>query len=458
MDQIINVLRKVLGDELVVSGASLRERATSYWDASPTQSSVMVCPRSTADLSKTLEICHNFNQALVTQGGLTGCVEGAVSLPSEIIVSLEKMAEIEEIDELGGTVTVYAGVTLQRLQEALAEKQMLFPLDLGARGSCTIGGNVATNAGGINVLRYGMMRNLVLGLEVVLADGTVLSSMNHMLKNNAGYDLKQLFIGSEGTLGIVSRAVLRTYPKMPSRNTALLALDSFENVLSLLKLAQREFAGTLSAYEVMWGEYYDDLTVDGAHRAPMARNYPFYVIIELEGACQTRDSEMFQGVLERAFTNEVIVDAVITKSESEREEVWSIRENFELLLAGQAIYLYDVSLPIKNMSAYVGDLRQVLKDRWPEYTCYVFGHIADGNLHLFIRPADEGSSHADVNHIVYGALGPYQGSVSAEHGIGVEKKPWLAHSRTEQELHLMRTLKETMDPKNILNPGRVIDI
>jgi len=458
MDQIINVLRKALGDELVVSGASLRERATSYWDASPTQSSVMVCPRSTADLSKTLEICHSFNQALVTQGGLTGCVEGAVSLPSEIIVSLEKMAEIEEIDELGGTVTVYAGVTLQRLQEALAEKQMLFPLDLGARGSCTIGGNVATNAGGINVLRYGMMRNLVLGLEVVLADGTVLSSMNHMLKNNAGYDLKQLFIGSEGTLGIVSRAVLRTYPKMPSRNTALLALDSFENVLSLLKLAQREFAGTLSAYEVMWGEYYDDLTVDGAHRAPMARNYPFYVIIELEGACQTRDSEMFQGVLERAFTNEVIVDAVITKSESEREEVWSIRENFELLLAGQAIYLYDVSLPIKNMSAYVGDLRQVLKDRWPEYTCYVFGHIADGNLHLFIRPADEGSSHADVNHIVYGALGPYQGSVSAEHGIGVEKKPWLAHSRTEQELHLMRTLKETMDPKNILNPGRVIDI
>jgi len=458
MDQIKNALRQALGDELVISGPILRERATSYWDASPTQASVMVCPRSTEDLSKTLEICHSFNQALVTQGGLTGCVEGAVSLPSEIIVSLEKMTEIEEIDELGGTVTVCAGVTLQRLQEALAEKNLLFPLDLGARGSCTIGGNVSTNAGGINVLRYGMMRNLVLGLEVVLADGTVLSSMNHMLKNNAGYDLKQLFIGSEGTLGIVSRAVLRTYPKMPSRNTALVALESFEQVLVLLKMAQREFAGTLSAYEVMWGEYYDDLTVDSAHRAPMVRNYPFYVIVELEGACQTRDSEMFQTVLGKAFSGEIIVDAVITKSESEREEVWNIRENFELLLAGKAIYLYDVSLPIKNMSAYVGDLKRSLKDRWPEYTCYVFGHIADGNLHLFIRPADEGASHEDVNRIVYGALKPYQGSVSAEHGIGVEKKPWLAHSRAEQELHLMKTLKKTMDPKNILNPGRVIDI
>jgi len=458
MDKIKNALGKALGDELVISGQSLRERATSYWDASPTESLLMVCPRSTEDLSKTLEICHGFNQALVTQGGLTGCVEGAVSLPSEVIVSLEKMTEIEEVDELGGTVTVQAGVTLQCLQEALAEKQLLFPLDLGARGSCTIGGNVSTNAGGINVLRYGMMRNLVLGLEVVLADGTVLSSMNYMLKNNAGYDLKQLFIGSEGTLGIVSRAVLRTYPKMPSRNTALVALENFEKVLTLLKMAQREFSGTLSAYEVMWGEYYDDLTVDGAHRAPMARNYPFYVIVELEGACQTRDSEMFQSVLEQALESEVIVDAVITKSGSEREEVWSIRENFELLLAGQAIYLYDVSLPIKNMSAYVGDLKQWLEESWSESTCYVFGHIADGNLHLFIRPADEYSSHADVNRIVYGALEPYQGSVSAEHGIGVEKKPWLAHSRTEQELHLMRTLKKTMDPKNILNPGRVIDI
>jgi len=458
MDKIKNALGKALGDERIISGENLNERATSYWDASPTHAAFMVCPRSTEDLSKTLEICHSFNQALVTQGGLTGCVEGAVSLPSEVIVSLEKMTEIEEIDDLGGTVTVQAGVTLQCLQEALAEKQLLFPLDLGARGSCTIGGNVSTNAGGINVLRYGMMRNLVLGLEVVLADGTVLSSMNHMLKNNAGYDLKQLFIGSEGTLGVVSRAVLRTYPKMPSRNTALVALETFEKVLTLLKVAQREFAGTLSAYEVMWSEYYDDLTVEGAHRAPMARNYPFYVIVELEGTCQTRDSEMFQGVLEQALENEVIVDAVITKSGSEREEVWSIRENFELLLAGEAIYLYDVSLPIKNMSAYVGDLKQRLKESWPESTCYVFGHIADGNLHLFIRPADVGASHADVNRIVYDALEPYQGSVSAEHGIGVEKKPWLAHSRTEQELHLMRTLKKTMDPKNILNPGRVIDI
>jgi len=429
------------------------QRATSYWNSTPTQALALVRPRTTEEVSRAMGICHARRQPVVTQGGLTGCVSGAVSAPDEIILSLERMNAIEAVDASAGTAIVQAGVILQSLQERAYGEGLLFPLDLGARGSCTIGGNIATNAGGISVLRYGMMRNLVLGLEVVTADGSVLSSMNRMLKNNAGYDIKQIFIGSEGTLGIVTRAVLKLYPRPVSRNTALLALDGFDKVVTLLNAMQRDLAGTLSAYEVMWGSYFRAVTGERGHRAPLTRDHRFYVIVEAEGAEPASDASRFESLLARALEEGSVVDAVISKSESERRAIWDIREIFDAVLPA---YLYDVSLPIRAMADFTAQVERDLRQTWPESECYVLGHIADGNLHLFVRPGTDGDLDDESDAIVYGALDGFDGSVSAEHGIGTEKMKWLGRSRSATEIEFMRVLKRSFDPLNLLNRGRVL--
>jgi FAD/FMN-containing dehydrogenase len=451
---IVEQLAALLPDRAVITGAAISARGTSYWDSSPTEAKALLRPDSTQQLSDVLRLCHEHDQSVVVQGGLTGVVAGAVSKDDDIIISLERMNEIESVDAMDGVAIIQAGAVLQSVQEQLAEQGFLFPLDLGARGSCTIGGTVATNAGGINVLRYGMMRNLVLGLEAVLADGTVISSMNTMLKNNTGYDLKQLFIGSEGTLGVVTRVVVRLFPIPQSRQTAMLATDSFDAVVRLLKSMQSDLAGTLSAYEVMWNNYYKPVTREGAHQAPLARDYPFYVLAEAEGADPHADEARFQGLLEQAMENGDIVDAVLPKSESERDTLWTIREDFDPVLPA---YLYDVSLPIKSMQAYVEKLEAELAAWRHDAACIVFGHIADGNLHIFVTPHEDGIHHETCDAMVYGCLDGLSGSISAEHGIGIEKKAWLRNSRSDDEIQLMSSLKKLLDPKNLLNPGKVIN-
>jgi FAD/FMN-containing dehydrogenase len=331
---------------------------------------------------------------------------------------------------------------------------LLFPLDFGARGSCSIGGAVATNAGGINVLRYGMMRNLVLGLEAVLADGTVISSMNQMLKNNTGYDLKQLFIGSEGTLGVVTRVVVRLFPLPKSRQTAMFATRSFDALARVLQSMRSDLAGTLSAYEVMWSNYFNAVTNEGGHPAPLVRDYPFYVLAEAEGADPEADDERFQHILERGLESGDIVDAVLPKSESERQSLWVVREEFEPVLPA---YLYDVSLPIGSMSAYVENLQAALASWRPDADCLVFGHIADGNLHIFVTPYEDGMHHDRCDEIVYGCLDGFAGSISAEHGIGVEKKAWLGKTRSAEEIEMMGRLKTLLDPDGLLNPRNLLD-
>ena len=454
MSDLIVQLQNALGTDAVVTGDALADRATSYWDPSPTQARALLRPDSTEAVSQALRICHEHGQTVVTHGGLTGVVDGTVTTADDIIMSLEKMSSIESVDDVGGTAVVQAGTILQTVQEELADRDFLFPLDFGARGSCTIGGAVATNAGGINVLRYGMMRNQVLGLEAVLADGTVISSMNQMLKNNTGYDLKQLFIGSEGTLGVVTRVVVRLFPLPASQQTALVALESFDSVVSLLKILHSELAGTLSAFEVMWNNYFHHVTAEGHHRAPLERDYPFYVLLEAQGADAVPDQERFNLIMEQALKDGLIVDAVIPKSETERRTLWDIREVFDPVLPA---YLYDVSLPIKDMEAYVEQLEAAMTDRWPNVVCNVFGHIADGNLHLFFNPGEEGDNRAECDEVVYGCLDAFEGSVSAEHGIGVEKRQWLKNSRSPQEIQLMHSLKQVMDPDNLLNPGKIFE-
>jgi FAD/FMN-containing dehydrogenase len=453
---IVQQIVDSIGADRVLTGAAVTGRATSFWNEAPMRARALVLPGTTGDVSAILRICHAAGQSVITHGGLTNCVAAAEAGDDDIVLSLEKMNRIIEIDAVGGTATVEAGAVLQTVQDAVAEHGLRFPLDLGARGSCTIGGNIATNAGGINVLRYGMMRNLVLGLEAVLADGTVVSSMSRMLKNNAGYDVKQLFIGTEGTLGIVTQAVLRLFPQLASRNTALVALQDFDGVTALLERVRTELADSLSAFEIMWGDYYAAVTGESGHRAPLDRDYPFYVVFEAEGSDAATDDARFEAVLGRAFEDALILDAVMPKSEAEARAVWQIREEFEDVLEPPPVYLYDVSLPIRHMADYVAAVKSNVRQRWRAGECYTIGHVADGNLHFFVAPNEEGDLHQASDECVYGPLADIGGSVSAEHGIGTEKLAWLPHSRTEEEIELMRSLKSALDPANILNPGRVV--
>jgi FAD/FMN-containing dehydrogenase len=454
---VVQDIVDIVGKDRVLTGAAVAGRATSFWNEAPMRARALVLPRNTEEVAAVLRACHAAAQPVITHGGLTNCVVAAEPTSGDVVLSLEKMNRIGEIDAVGGTVTVEAGAILQAVQEAVAEQGLRFPLDLGARGSCTIGGNIATNAGGINVLRYGMMRNLVLGLEAVLADGTVVSSMNRMLKNNAGYDIKQLFIGTEGTLGIVTRAVLRLFPQPASRNTALVALQDFDKVTALLERLRMELADTLSAFEIMWGDYYAAVTGENGHRAPLARDYPFYVVFEAEGSDAVSDDARFEAVLGRALEDGFIDDAVIPKSAAEARAIWAIREDFEDVLEQQPVYLYDVSLPILAMRDYVAKVKDNVRAHWPRGACYTIGHVADGNLHFFVAPNEDGDLHEASDECVYGPLTDIGGSVSAEHGIGTEKLKWLPHSRTAAEIGLMRALKSALDPSNILNPGRVLD-
>ena len=449
-------LSDIVGDGRLLEPDSISDRATSYWNSSPMQARALVLPSTTDEVAGVLKHCNASAQPLITQGGLTNCVQAVEPNDNDVVLSTEKMNGILDIDNVGGTVVVEAGAVLQTVQEAVAAEGFRFPLDLGARGSCTIGGNIATNAGGMNVLRYGMMRNLVLGLEAVMADGMVMSSMNQMLKNNAGYDMKQIFIGSEGTLGVVTRAVLRLFPKPASRQDALVAMDSVDNVIRFLGKLQRELAGELSAFEIMWGTYYRAVTGENGHRPPLSRDYPFYVVFQAEGSDPDNDDARFERVLGDALEDGLISDAVIPKSAAETRAIWEIRENFEPVLANPPFYLYDVSLPIRDMATYVAAVEENVAARWRDSMCVALGHMADGNLHFFVAPGEDGDHHAASDACVYEPLRQYGGSVSAEHGIGLEKISWLPHSKSAEEIQLMSMLKRSLDPNNILNPGRVI--
>ena len=458
MTDILTELRGLFDDDTVLDPEQTAQRASSYWDPAPMRAAALVRPRDAGEVAKVLALCDARGQTVVTHGGLTGVVAGATTGPGDVVISLERMTAIEEVDPIGRTATVGAGLTLQRLQEAVAAHGLAYPVDLGARGSCTIGGNVATNAGGINVIRHGMTRDNVLGLEAVLADGTVITSLNRMVKNNAGYDLKQLFVGSEGTLGIVTRVVVRLAEAPVSRSTALAALPTFAHVPRLLRLLQRSLGGALAAYEVMWGDYVRAVTEPGWHRAPMSRDHAFYALVETEGGDPETDRASFLAAMERAVEEDLVTDAVIAHSETERRGLWAIREEFEALFQRRPLFLYDVSLPLGAMEWYVEQVESRLRRRWPDGRCDAMGHVGDGNLHLFVHPgsATGDDLHEQSDDDVYTPLRDVGGSISAEHGIGIEKRDHLGISRSPAEIALMRRLKATLDPRGILNPGKVL--
>jgi FAD/FMN-containing dehydrogenase len=450
-------LRVIAGDNGVISGAAVSDRATGFSRAG-TLAQHLVRPRNTDQVSAVLKLAHAARQPVVTHGGRTGLVHGADSKADELILSLERMNAIEEIDPVQRIALVQAGVVLQQLQEAVEIHDLIFPLDLGARGSATIGGNLATNAGGNRVIRYGMMRAMVLGLEAVLADGTVVSSLNRMIKNNAAYDLKQIFIGSEGTLGVVTRVVLRLFERPRSQSVAFVAVDSFSALTALLKYIDRALGGGLSAFEVMWRDFYELVTTPPAKGTPpLTQKHPYYVLVESQGADAEHDAVRFEEALEQALESGLIADAAIAQSERERQALWALRDDVGQVGQFGTPFVFDVSLPIAAMETYIDGVRAQILARWPESRCWVFGHLGDGNLHLVIRAGDAaGGARTTVEGIVYTPLQAVGGSVSAEHGIGLEKKPYLGLSRNADEIALMQSLKRTLDPLGILNPGKVV--
>ena len=449
-----------LGAEAVLHGDALRGRVVGNWAAAePLAAGALVRPGSTAEVSEALRLCYGYGQRVVIHGGLTGLVGGAATTPADLVLSLERMRRVERVDVAGRSLTVEAGATLQAVQEAAAEHGLWFPLDLGARGTASIGGNIATNAGGTRVLRYGMARSLVLGLEAVLADGTVVSSMNRMLKNNAGYDIKQLFIGTEGTLGVVTRVVLRLWPQPVSACAAFMAVRGFAELAKLLAFLDQRLPGGLSAFEALWSDFYRFVleTTPGL-RPPVAPGAPFYALAEFLGTDPAADAERFAAVLAEACDAGLASEVAIAKSEAERAAFWRLREELEGFRQLRPLLIFDVSLPIEAMPGYADEVTAAIRGQWPAAPVLFFGHLADGNLHIAVSagPAD-GAARREVEALVYRPLAGVGGSVSAEHGIGLDKKPYLTWCREGPEVELMRRLKRALDPKGILNAGRVVD-
>jgi FAD/FMN-containing dehydrogenase len=451
---IIQSISDIVGPKGMLTGDDVTARPNFSWGAGNCPARAIVRPASTEELSRIMALCHEHDQTVIPWGGLTGLVNGITCKPGDIAISLERMNAIEQLDTEAGTMTVQAGAILQNVREAAEEAGWLFAVDFGARGSANIGGMISTNAGGNSVVRYGMMREQVLGLEAVLADGTVITSMNEMLKNNAGYDLKHLFIGSEGSLGIVTRAVLRLRPAPRTVQTAFVALASFDDVAGLLRRLGAELEGKLSSFEVMWRNHYHYMVEEtGKHPAFLPTGYPYYVLLESEGSEPEREQEQFMTVLGALMEEGHIADAVISQSSQQAAQLWEMRDDVETLVHTMSpVAVFDVSLPIREMEAYVNDLEQELEQRLPETRLISFGHLGDGNIHLGVGPAHD--KHA-VECIVYERLAKVNGSISAEHGIGLEKREFLPLSRSAAEIEVMKTLKKALDPKSLLNPGKI---
>jgi FAD/FMN-containing dehydrogenase len=448
-----------LPDDTLVTGDAIDAKYWHDWSGlPPVRPLALLRPRTAQDIAAALALCNAAGVAVVPQGGLTGLAGGAHPVAGSVVISLERMSGIEEIDTVMGTMTVLAGTPLAVVQAAAEQAGMYFPLDLGARGSCTIGGNLSTNAGGNRVIRYGMARDHVLGLQYVLADGTIVHSLNKMIKNNAGYDLKQLLIGSEGTLGIITRAVLRLQARPRSVTTAMCGCPDFEAVIALLKAARAELGPALSAFEVMWPSFVDCMTGGLPHlRRPFDKPHGVYVLVEASGFQRT-EAEQLETCLSRLLDSRAVADAVIGASARDAQDLWAIRDSVsEYSRVLGPIIGFDIGLPTTRMAVAVARLQHEVRAQWPDARVLCYGHIGDSNLHVVVNVPSAGADqpHHAVEALVYAAVRSLGGTISAEHGIGLIKKPFLSYTRSPEELALMQRLKAALDPRNVLNPSKV---
>ncbi len=424
----------------------------------------VVRPASTAETARVVEICAESGVPITPQGGNTGGVGGGVP-DGGVVLSTARMRRIRAVDPLNHTMTVEAGCILATIQEAANEAGCLFPLSLAAEGSCQIGGNLSTNAGGIQVLRYGNARDLVLGLEVVLPDGRVWEGLRGLRKDNTGYDLKHLFIGAEGTLGIITAAVLKLYPAIHARDAALVSLPDTQAVLDVFIRVRDACGDALTAFEMISRMPFDfALKHVERMRDPFEAPHPFYALIELTslrpgGALR----ETLQAVLAQAIEDGIAKNAVIATSEAQAKELWTIREDInEAQIPEGGSIKHDVSVPVSRVPEFLRRATEILEHAVPGGRVVAFGHVGDGNIHFNLSQpegADTDAFMAETDRVVHGVhdlVAEMEGSFSAEHGIGLHKRDLLEYYKSEVEMDLMRTVKRTLDAKSIMNPGKVL--
>ncbi|KAL8648775.1 MAG: hypothetical protein Q9210_004790, partial [Variospora velana] len=430
------------------------------------QTKLVIKPKSTEEMSKVLEYCNRNMLAVVPQGGNSGLVGGSVPVFDEIIISTSRMDQIRSFDPVSGTLVLDAGCILEVVDKFLHTKGHTFPLDLGAKGSCQVGGNVATNAGGLRLLRYGSLHGNVLGLEAVLPDGTVMDDLTTLRKNNTGYDLKQLFIGGEGTLGIITGVSVLCPQRPVAINVAFLGLENFEKVQQAFREAKIQLSEILSAFELMDGRSQDLVHSVTNKKRPLEGDYPFYCLIETSGSNTQHDKEKLESFLEYLMGEEIVSDGVLAQDETQMQSLWSWREGIpESLGHWGGVYKYDVSIPLTKLYELVEDTRQRLDSAGlvgeghdkPVVAVVGYGHMGDSNLHLNVatRRFDE-AVEKKLEPFVYEWIARRNGSISAEHGLGLQKKPYIGYSRSETMIRLMKEVKNLFDPKGIMNPYKYV--
>ena len=465
---LLERLAAIVGSNQVLTDPAATAAYLTDWRKRYTgRARAVVRPASSAEVAALVQACAASNTPIVPQGGNTSMVGGATPDTSgdAIVLSLARLNAVRAVDPLNNTITVEAGCTLHQVQQAADAVERLFPLSLAAEGSATIGGNLSTNAGGTQVLRYGNARELTLGLEVVLPSGELWNGLRGLRKDNTGYDLRDLFIGAEGTLGVITAACLKTFPKPAGRATALIALPSIDNALALLALAQDAAGPALTGFELI-----SDICLRlverhfAAHRSPFAERHPFTALIELsDHSGDAHASATMQSIAEQAIERGVARDAVIAQSVAQGRGLWALRELISEAQAAEGKNIkHDISVPISAIARFVLETDALIAARVPGVRMVTFGHLGDGNLHYNVSPP-EGmdpdefmAQQPDVYRLVHDQVIRHQGSISAEHGIGQLKRDENRRYKSDVEVALMRAIKRAIDPRNIMNPGKVV--
>ncbi len=457
----------VVGEEGVILNPAEQEFYVNDWlGKSHGRTVAVVRPRNTAEVSAIMRLCHQSQTPVVPQGGNTGMSGGATPDMSgaQVILSLNRMKRIHDVDPVNNTLTADAGVVLADIQQAARAVGRYFPLSLGAEGSCTIGGNLATNAGGTGVLRYGNTRDLTLGLEVVLPDGRVWNGLRALRKDNTGYDLKDLFIGSEGSLGIITGVVLKLFAAPAGRVSAWVGAQELSCVVTLLNRLQSACGPRLSAFEMMSESSLGLVTKHlDAHASPLDQNYPYYALIELADTNMSGLQDMLQEALSSALDDRLIDDCVVAMNEAQSVSMWRLREGISMaqVKAGKAVK-HDIALPISSLATFVKEADQLVQNGFPEFPIINFGHIGDGNLHynvlvpLNISAALYKETTTALNKKIHDLVTQFNGSISAEHGVGTLRRDELKRYKSSVEMDLMVAIKRAIDPNQIMNPGKLL--
>ena len=467
---LIDQLKTIVGSTYVLVEGDLSAYELDWRKRSRGKALAVVRPASTLEVAAVVKACAASGVSIVTQGGNTGLVGGSIPDDSgqQVVLSLGRMNAVRSIDTDNMTMTVDAGCILQNLQDTAEKAGYLFPLSLAAEGSCTIGGNLATNAGGTQVVRYGNARDLCLGLEVVTAQGEVWHGLSGLRKDNTGYDLRDLFVGSEGTLGIITAATLKLYPMPAARLTAWAAVPSMAHAVTLLGLAHKHLGAGLTGFEVM-GQF--ALSLVAKHypqqRVPLWQDAPYCVLLEnSDHESETHAREQFERLLETAFEDGCVLDAVVAENLTQANQLWHIRESIPLAQAEEGLNIkHDISIAVSRIPEFVAATDALLEAAIPGVRLVNFGHLGDGNLHYNVQAPAEGDSkaflrdkEAEINTLVFDSVAKFDGSISAEHGIGSLKLDKLEQHKSPVALSMMRAIKQALDPQGVMNPGRVVRV